>query len=82
VSEANQKERMVICRTCHGAGKLNPIYSEAVSLIQSMDDDSREAVDKLIDNAIATMQIKQSKRPHVRRLLEKFCQLAIKYDGI
>jgi hypothetical protein len=73
---------LVICRTCNGAGKLKPMYSEVVALLQGMDDDSREAVDKLIDSTIATMQIKQSKRPHVRRLLETFCRLAVKYDGI
>lgn len=81
MSEANQKERVVICRTCHGEGKLKPAYAEAVAAIQLMDDDCRGAVQKLIDDTITTMQIKKSRRPHVRRLLETFCRYATRYDG-
>lgn len=73
-------ERLVICRTCDGKGKHTPEYGEAIVLLQSMGDAGN--IDSLIDDAMRYMQVKHSRRKHVRKLLETFCRVAGRFSGI
>ena len=75
-----EQERVVICRTCDGKGKHTPEYGEAIALIQATWDAGN--IDSLIDESIRYMQVKHSRRKHVRKLLETFCRIAERFDGI
>ena len=76
----NEVERVVMCRTCGGKGKYSPEFDEAITLIQRTWDAGN--IDTLIDNAIVVMKVKKSKREHTRRLLQTFCRIAERFDGI
>ena len=73
-------ERVVICRTCDGKGSHSPEYGEAIALIQATWDAGN--VDTLINDAMNVMKIKKSKRPHIKLLLETFCRMVDRFDGI
>jgi hypothetical protein len=79
MSEAKESQRVVRCRTCGGAGAYTPEYDRAIVAIQNLADAG--SIDTLIDDAMAVMKIKHSRRPHVRKLLERFCYMASAFRG-
>ncbi len=79
-SKTSDVERVVICRTCDGKGKHTPQYAEAIVLLQAIGDSGN--IDTLIDDAMRYMQVKHSRRKHVRKLLETFCRVAGRFSGI
>lgn len=70
----------VTCRFCNGAGKYSPQYDRAIVLIQQLGDAG--TLDSLIDDAMAMMAVKKSRREHQRRMIKKFCDIALKFKGI
>ena len=78
-SKTSDVHRLVMCRFCNGEGKYAPEYERAIVLIQTLGDAG--TLDSVIDDALYILGVKKSKREHQRRVIKKFCDVAMRFNG-